>query len=211
MGRRGFYPQKNRIIFRAVCLLISVLIGVLLADAKLRPAIFELAAAEARSEAARRINSAVEGILMKEGMAYGDIVAVSRGESGAVTGITTDIVKMNLFKSKVTNAVERSFSTDEILEVTVPLGSATGIALFSGWGPYLKVKMRAVAVTESDFDNVFETAGINQTQHSVMLSLSTKIVLTLSGRRITEKLETSFCVAQTVIVGTVPDYYRNSH
>lgn len=211
MGRRGFYPQKNRIIFRAVCLLISVLIGVLLADAKLRPAIFELAAAEARSEAARRINSAVEGILMKEGMAYGDIVAVSRGESGAVTGITTDIVKMNLFKSKVTNAVERSFSADEILEVTVPLGSATEIALFSGWGPYLKVKMRAVAVTESDFDNVFETAGINQTQHSVMLSLSTKIVLTLSGRRITETLETSFCVAQTVIVGTVPDYYRNSH
>ena len=114
MGRRGFYPQKNRIIFRAVCLLISVLIGVLLADAKLRPAIFELAAAEARSEAARRINSAVEGILMKEGMAYGDIVAVSRGESGAVTGITTDIVKMNLFKSKVTNAVERSFSADEM-------------------------------------------------------------------------------------------------
>lgn len=211
MRYRSFYPQKNRIIFRTVCLLIALLIGVLLADARLRPAIFELAAAEAHSEAARRINSAVEGILMKEGMAYGDIVAVSRSESGAVTGITTDIVKMNLFKSKVTNAVDRSFSVDEAVEVTVPFGSATGIALFSGWGPCIKVKMRAVAVTESDFDNVFETAGINQTQHSVMLSLSTKIVLTLSGRRITKTLETSFCVAQTVIVGTVPDYYRNSH
>ena len=204
MRYRHFGSRSNKIAFRLICVFVALLTGVLLTDAKLRPAIYELAAVEARRIAVKIINTAVENALSDGGVAYADIVAISRNESGAITGITTDIVKMNLFKSKVTNAVDDAFLQNETVTVTVPLGSATGVALFSGWGPDIDVKMHIGSSSQSDFSNVFESAGINQTQHSVMLSLETDVVLTASGRRIMQNIKTSFCIAQTVIVGTVP-------
>ena len=63
--------------------------------------------------------------------------------------------------------------------------------------------------TVSEFENVFVSAGVNQTQHSVMLHLKTSVVSVLSGRRVTFDVNTSFCVAQTVIVGSVPEVTVN--
>lgn len=204
MRYRRFVARKNKVAFRLICIFLALLIGILLADAKLRPAIYELAAVEARAKAVKTINTAVESILSEGGVAYADIVSISRNESGSITGITTDIVKMNLFKSKVTNAVDDAFLLNETVTVTVPLGSATEIVFLSDTGPYINVKMHIDSSTQSDFSNIFESAGINQTQHSVMLNLETEIILTASGRRINQTVKTSFCVAQTVIVGTVP-------
>ncbi len=177
----------------------------LLTDAKLRPAVYDLAALEAQSAASKIINTAVEKNLSESGVAYSDIVTISRTDSGSITGITTDIVKMNLFKSQVTNAVDNAFLQNGTITVTVPLGSATGVTFLSGCGPDIDVKIKLSSSTQSDFSNLFESAGINQTQHSVMLNFSTTVILTMSGRRISKNISTSFCVAQTVIVGTVPD------
>lgn len=203
--RRGFYPRRKSRIFGGICIVTALLIGALLIDAKLRPALYDLAALEAKAVAAKTVNSAVEEILSKGGVSYYDIVAVSRNESGSITGITTDIVKLNLFKSQVTNAVDNAFLQKNKTVVSVPLGSATGITFLSGAGPNVDVEIGLASSTQSDFENVFQSAGINQTQHSVMLNIETQVILTMSGRRITQSISTSFCVAQTVIVGSVPD------
>lgn len=205
MRYRRFGARNNKVVFRIVCIFFALIIGILLTDAKFRPAVYDLASLEAQGRAAKIINTAVENILSNGGIAYSDVVEVSRNENGSITGITTDIVKMNLFKSQVTNAVDNAFLQNESLTVTVPLGSATGVVFLSGRGPDIRVKMRLDSSTESDFSNVFESAGINQTQHSVMLSIDTDVVVTMSGRRIVKNIKTSFCIAQTVIVGTVPD------
>lgn len=202
---RYFYRRRGGLIFKTVCVILALLIGILLTDAKLRPAIYDLAALEAHAVAAKTVHTAVEEILSKSGVAYSDIVSISRTENGSITGITTDIVKLNLFKSRVTNAVDNAFAEKGSASVSVALGSATGITFLSGCGPYVDVKIGMASSTQSDFENVFESAGINQTQHSVMLNLETQVILTMSGRRVTSNVKTSFCVAQTVIVGSVPD------
>lgn len=200
-----YYRRRKAVIFRIVCIILAFLIGVLLTDAKLRPAIYDLAAVEAKAVAAKTIHTAVEKVLAKSSVSYADIVSISRNDSGSITGITTDIVKLNLFKSQVTNAVDDEFINKGSAKVSVPLGSASGITFLSGCGPYINIKISMLSSTQSDFENIFESAGINQTQHSVMLNLSTQVILTMSGRRITTNVNTSFCVAQTVVVGTVPN------
>ncbi|MBQ4603350.1 MAG: sporulation protein YunB, partial [Clostridia bacterium] len=129
---------------------------------------------------------------------------INFADNNAVTGITTDIMKMNLFKARVTNAINDEFNSMDKTEITVSLGTASGINLFSGWGPYVDVDVGFSSSTQSDFENVFASAGINQTQHSVMLNVETTVILTMSGKRIKQTVKTTFCVAQTVIVGTVP-------
>ncbi|MBQ2848666.1 MAG: sporulation protein YunB [Clostridia bacterium] len=205
MRYRRFYRQRNPAVFGIICAVIIILISILLLDARLRPAVYDLAALEAYAISSKRVNSAVEKILSQNAPAYFELVSINYSDSNAITGITTDIVKMNLFKSQVTNAIDSEFNSMGETDVSVALGTASGIVLFSGMGPYVDVDIGFSSSTKTDFENVFESAGINQTQHSVMLNVETTVMLSLSGRRIPKTVETSFCVAQTVIVGSVPD------
>lgn len=205
MRRRRFCYRRNSWIYKAVCVFIVLLISVLLLDAKLRPALYDLAAVEAYAISSKTVNSAVEKILSENAPSYSEIVSIHYNENNAVTGITTDIVKLNLFKSQVTNAIDNEFDKRGKTEITVSLGTASGVELFSGLGPYIDVDAGFSSSTQSDFQNVFTSAGINQTQHSVMLNIETTVILTMSGKRIPQTVATSFCVAQTVIVGSVPD------
>ncbi len=205
MKRRRFYRRRGTVIFKIICVLIIFMISVLLLDAKLRPAIYDLAALEAYALSSRTVNSAVEKILSENAPAYSEIVDINYSDINTITGITTDIVKMNLFKSQVTRAIDNAFNEENNTEVSVSLGTASGVTLFSGWGPYIDVDVGYSSSTYSDFENVFSSAGINQTQHNVMLNIETTVMLNMAGRRISQMVETSFCVAQTVIVGSVPD------
>ncbi len=197
--------RKNVYLFRIICVLIIIAVVTLLLDAKLRPSITDLAALEAQAVAESRVNVAVEKYLSKHGIDYSDIVCVNFSSDNTVTGITTDIVKLNLFKAEITQAIKKEFERNALTTVTVPFGSATEISLLSGCGPFIDVEIAMASSTVSDFENIFQAAGVNQTQHSIMLNLKTTVLLTLSGRRITRTVDSSFCVAQTVIVGTVPN------
>ncbi len=205
MKRRRFYARRNPWIFKSVCVLLVLLTSVLLLDAKLRPALYDLAVLEAYAVSSKTVNSAVEKILSENAPAYSEIVSINYSENNTVTGITTDIVKLNLFKSQVTNAIDAEFNNKKNTDITVSLGTASDIALFSGWGPYIDVAVGFSSSTQSDFENIFTSAGINQTQHSIMLNIETSVLLTIAGKRIPQTVKTSFCIAQTVIVGSVPD------
>lgn len=209
MRYRRFYRRKNSAVFGIVCVLIVLLISLLLVDAKLRPAVYELAALEAYSVSSERVNSAVERILSENAPLYSDLVTVNYSNSNTITGITTDIVRMNVFKSQVTNAIDSEFSESSETEIPISLGTASGVVLFSGLGPKVNIDVGFVSSTKTDFKNVFESAGINQTQHSIMLNVETTVILNFAGRRIPQTVETSFCVAQTVIVGSVPELTVN--
>ena len=158
---------------------IIFLISVLLLDAKLRPALYDIAALEAYAVSSKTVNSAVEKILSENTPSYSEIVSIHYNENNTVTGITTDIVKLNLFKSQVTNAIDNEFNKKGKTEITVSLGSASGLVIFSGFGPYIDVDVGFSSSTQSNFENVFASAGINQTQHSVMLNIETTVMLTI--------------------------------
>ena len=192
-------------MFRTVCAVIIFLISFLLLDAKIRPSVYELAAVEAQRVATQKINSAVEEKLLQNTLSYKDIVSISYADNNSVTGITTDVVKLNLFKSGITRAVDEAFRESRKTDIPVSLGTASGLVFLSGCGPYVNVAVAMNSSTVSDFENVFVSAGVNQTQHSVILNITSTVVVSLAGHSVTKTVETSFCVAQTVIVGSVPD------
>lgn len=205
MRYRCYYRRKNPAIFVILCVFLVAMISILLIDAKIRPAVYELAEIEAYSISTERVNSAVEKLLSQNAPSYSEIVSINFSDNNVITGITTDIVKMNSFKSQVTNAIDDEFDYELKTEIPVSLGTASGVVLFSGFGPKVNIDVGFVSSTKTDFENIFESAGLNQTQHSVMLNVETTVILNLAGRRIPKTVETSFCVAQTVIVGSVPE------
>lgn len=208
MRHRRFYltVQQRRLIFSLCCALPIILILLLLVDARLRPALYDIATLEAEAAAVKAINSAVENELAAKNISYADIIEIKYNSSGNVTSLSSDIIKMNRLKAGVTNAALESINSTERAAVSVPLGSATGLALFSGCGPEIEVDLAYSGSLSSDFENLFVQAGINQTEHRVMLNLTADVIIVLDGRRVSSTLSTSVCVAQTVIIGTVPNF-----
>ena len=59
----------------------------------------------------------------------------------------------------------------------------------------------------TQFRHSFEQAGINQTLHRVMLDVSVTVYLLIPGETLSTQVDSEICVAETVIVGQVPETY----
>ena len=198
------YSRGRKIVFSAVCLALIIAIISLLIDARIQPAVRELAALEARNIATKKINLAAESVIASSLDDCKNIITISYGDGKAVTGISADMIKLNLLKSRITAAIEDAFRSEPETVVRVPVGAAAELPVLPNQGPFKDVEVSYSVCVYSDFDNVFQSTGINQTEYSILLRLKVEILMLLPGASIKENVETSFCIAQTVIVGGVP-------
>ena len=71
--------------------------------------------------------------------------------------------------------------------------------------------MQFVGSSNASFENEFTEAGINQTKHRIILNVDVSVSILLPGFSTYTKVSNRFTVAETIIVGTVPDSYVYFH
>ena len=86
-------------------------------------------------------------------------------------------------------------------------GAALGLTLLAGSGPKIRVQILPVGAISSRFDTEFQSAGINQTRHQIFFDLAADVSILLPGEQCTSTIKVQVCVAETVIVGQVPETY----
>jgi hypothetical protein len=59
------------------------------------------------------------------------------------------------------------------------------------------------------FRNEFSSSGINQTRHQIMMDITVDLIVLFAGKRETDKVTVSVNVAETVIIGNVPNMYTS--
>ena len=59
----------------------------------------------------------------------------------------------------------------------------------------------------ADYENTFSAAGINQTRHTVSVKITVSSGVYLPGYSAETTIETHIIIAETVIVGDVPDAF----
>ena len=92
-------------------------------------------------------------------------------------------------------------------QLGVPLGNLTGWMIFSGLGPKLRVSIDSVGDVVTQVRNQFDSAGINQTHHQVLMDISVTVHLFIPGEITSVTVDTTVCLAETVFIGTVPNTY----
>ncbi len=101
--------------------------------ANLNPIVISMAEARARQLAVAAINEAVSEV-MKSSVSYSDLIQVSTDDSGRVSMIKANSLLMNNLASQTALTVQRNLTELEDEGVSLPLGSAFGIKIFSGSG-----------------------------------------------------------------------------
>ena len=202
--RRRVYLR--RIILVALLVLIASF-GLLISS--MRPLVRELATAKVENRAQNVINEAVEALLDSGRVNYERIVLLEKDVNGTITALKTNIAEVNRLKTQILSIVDSILLDLDVSEIGLPLGSVIVPTFFSGSGPVLPVRVLAISNSDAEYRNVFSEAGINQTAHQIMMDVIVDMTILTPAGTENVRVVSSVVVAETVIVGHVPQSYVN--
>lgn len=165
-----------------------------------------LAQAKARTLAVTVLNETVEEVV-QQGLSYDSLVRVTRDDQGQVRLLQADTAAMNHLAARVSALAQEKLDSTENSVVQVPLGSAMGLTLLAGAGPKLRVQVMPVGAIAARFDTEFQAAGINQTRHRILLTMTATVKLVIPTGAKTVEASTQVAVAESIIVGEVPQSF----
>jgi len=172
------------------------------------PILVSMAEARARQLAVEAMNQAIAEV-MGSSVTYADLMRVTTDQQGRVAMIEANAMLMNDLSSEAALAAQRNLDTLADQGVRLPLGAALGISLFSSSGPSVRVRVIPVGAVSTRFVTSFESAGINQTRHEISLEASVVMRIVIPTGADSVSVSTYVPVAESIIVGTVPDTYVN--
>ncbi len=155
------------------------------------------------------INTAVYDCIDEQKFTFNELIIVDKDSYGNINSISIDPYHANLMKSRIgTEINERvnSITTDD-LEIT--LGMLLGYCALGSWGPKLPLTVSPNGNVNIDFKNQFVSCGINQVQNNLLVDVNVDISALMPFYEVNTKMHSSVIVAQTVIVGRVPNTYLN--
>ena len=101
---------------------------------------------------------------------------------------------------------------DEILaldtsDISIPIGSLMLPEFFSGRGFGIPVQILSIRNSDASFYSSFSEAGINQTLQQLTMDVSVDVSVLVLGKTESFTVSSQVVVAETIIVGQVPDTY----
>lgn len=175
----------------------------------LRPRILTISQSYAENEVSMIIDQEVKRIMLEEFLSYDKITIINRDSSGRVTSISANSVLINNFANELDIKIGDRIDNNDVIENKVYISSLIGSDLFSGIGPKIPIRFQPVSVTHADITHSFEEAGINQTIHTITLLITVDIEILLPFAHSIITVKSEMPIAQTLIVGTVPEAYFN--
>ena len=121
--------------------------------------------------------------------------------------VITDTVAINQLRSHLMTSVQNALDTQLDGIVYVPLGSVLDPALFHSFGPDVPVNIRPGGFVTSDFEEDYESCGINQVKYSVYLTVSAEVRYTGLFLQSVSYINTRVPIVENISIGNVPDYY----
>lgn len=154
------------------------------------------------------VNDTINRTLSGRDYGYDYFVTIDRDESGAVTAIKANMARINALSSELLSDIVEAADRGE-LSLSIPLGNILGSSLLLGKGPDIPVDITLLTSSRVDFKNEISAAGINQTKHEMKLDVVVDIDVVLPWRTVSTQVVTEILIAETVIVGEVPQTYLN--
>lgn len=140
---------------------------------------------------------------------YDTFFTVEKDENQNVKLITANVLKINVVTSDIALNIQKALNESERASTSIPLGSVTGIKMFSGMGPRISIKLATVGNVETDLKSEFVAQGVNQTIHRVYLEINSTVNILTSFSTIQRTITNQVLIAENVILGEIPSTYYN--
>lgn len=202
------YRQKRIQLVRFFLLLIFLIFVTVRIDLHIRPIIQSLAQSQAVVLSTRMIDDAVSSFIDKENISYDYLMHVQKDEKNKVTSIQADALHINSLKSEISIDISKEIEKIQNEKFSIPLGTLLGGDILSGRGPEITFYISLSGNVKTSLKSDFYEAGINQTLHAISLDIVASIYILCPGYNTATETATNIVIAETVIVGDVPETYN---
>ena len=168
--------------------------------------IFDICTMQAYTTSTECVNNSVL-VSLEENIKYSDLILIEKNDSGDISLMTTNSLKINTINREVAFATSNLLKNKLSQGFIVSLGAFTGINFLSGYGTKIKLKIANSSSVVCEFVSKFTSVGINQTLHSIYIDVISTVNLHLPLTIKVSTCKTQILISETVLVGKVPDIY----
>ena len=202
-------PRQRRGLPLALLFILAMLCLFLAAAAVfLKDLSSQIAVSDASDIVTVQINNAIADIMAEQDYSGDYFVSFEKSATGEVTAISSNMARINALSAQILHQVVGA-TVNRTIEIGIPLGNLTGISLLMGRGPDIPVQIVVLTSSRVEFNNSIVTAGINQTKHQINLEVIVDIDILVPWGTENAQVVTEILIADTIVVGQVPDTYFN--
>jgi sporulation protein YunB len=169
-----------------------------------------LAETQVRNATSDLINDAIDCQIENKNIQYDRMVYFEKDLNGKITALKTNMSEVNRLKTSILNLINDEILAMDTSGLGIPIGSLIFPELFSGKGPIIPIQILSIRNSDASFSSAFSEAGINQTLQQMNMFISVDVAVLVLGQTNYFTVSSQVVVAETIIVGQVPDTYLNA-
>ncbi len=166
-----------------------------------------LAETQVRNATSDLINDAIDRQIESEHIQYDRMVYFEKDLNGRITALKTNMSEVNRLKTDILNIINDEILALDTSDIGIPIGSLIFPEVLSGRGPAIPVNILSIRNSDASFSSDFIEAGINQTLQQLNMQVSVDVAVLVLGQTNYFTVSSQVVVAETVIVGQVPDTF----
>ncbi len=201
--------KRRRIKALIFCIFLITALGFafILIEERLSLVVADISRQAVKSKVSVIISKTVYDEIKKSGVTYDRLISLEKDANGQITALKSNIIEINRLKSSLSLEILEQLEDIDDMDITIPMGSIFGSEILSGRGPKMHIKIMPVGTVATDVENRVSSTGINQTRHQVMLRINVQTAIITALRSTSADISTDVCIAETVLVGNVPETY----
>lgn len=201
MGKMG------KLLRTIIILLIIAIVGLILFRIKYSASIRELAQTQVVNTTSDLINDAIDRQIEDGRIQYDRMVYFEKDLDGKITALKTNMSEVNRLKTDILNLINDEILSLSTEDLGIPVGSLILPEFLAGRGPDIPVEILSIRNSDASFTSHFSEAGINQTLQQINMHVSVDVTVLVLGQTDSFTVTSQVIVAETIIVGDVPDTY----
>lgn len=197
----------RKLLWAGILSFVLVLAAFLSFREQYRDVIGELAKTQVKNTTSDLTNDAIAKQIADGVIQYDRIVYFEKDLDGRITALKTNMSEVNRLKTDILNIINDEILALDTSNLGIPMGSFLLPEILSGKGPTIPIHILSIRNSDANFISNFSQAGINQTMHQLTMEVSVDVAVLVLGETESFTMTSEVVVAETVIVGDVPDTF----
>lgn len=197
----------SRILLGLIATAILTITAFALFRYKYHTAIRGLAETQVKNATSDLINDAIDTQIELGNIQYDRIVFFEKDLDGRITALKTNMSEVNRLKTDILNRINDEILALDTSDLGIPVGDLILPEFLAGKGPAIPVHILSIRNSDASFTSDFTEAGINQTLQQLNMYISVDVAVLVLGETNYFTVSSQVVVAETIIVGQVPDTF----
>ena len=138
-----------------------------------------------------------------------DPIEISYSTDKRVTGINVKVDDINRARFSISHSILNMLNSSSVKTIELPLGCIFDSSLIYGKGPAIKLRVLSGNNFKGSIESKFTERGINQTMFELYMTFYIEVTVSMPLRTTQIPISTSYLLAQTLIVGEVPEAFTD--